>query len=126
MGLIRARIILHNPVSAELSPIEADALVDTDALHLCMPEHLALQLGLPELERRELTLADGSKRMIPYVGPVEIRFLNRRCFVGAMVLGDEPLLGAIPMEDMDLVIHPATREVTVNPLSPNFPTSVAK
>jgi transposase len=37
-----------------------------------------------------------------------------------------PLLGAIPMEDLDLVIHPATRTVTVNPASPNVPTSVAK
>ncbi len=43
-----------------------------------------------------------------------------------MVLGDEVLLGAIPMEDMDLVVHPATRTLAVNPASPNFPLSVAK
>ena len=72
------------------------------------------------------TLADGSKRMVSYVGPVEVRFGKRRCFVGAMVLGDETLLGAIPMEDMDLIVRPLTREVTVNPASPNFPSSIAK
>jgi hypothetical protein len=64
--------------------------------------------------------------LVPYMGPIEVRFQNRRCFVGAMVLGDEALLGAIPMEDLDLVLHPATREIRVNPASPNVPTSVAK
>ena len=45
---------------------------------------------------------------------------------GALVLGDEILLGAVPMEDMDLVVSPATRSVTVNPASPNVPSSTAK
>jgi clan AA aspartic protease len=95
-------------------------------VHLCIPEHVAIQLGFRELEQREVTLADGSKRLVPYVGPVEVRFANRRCFAGAMIMGDEVLLGAIPMEDMDLVVRPLTREVLVNPLSPNVPSSLAK
>ena len=44
----------------------------------------------------------------------------------ALVMGDTPLLGAIPMEDMDLVVVPRTREVIVNPLNPDVGTSVAK
>jgi hypothetical protein len=43
-----------------------------------------------------------------------------------MVLGDEALLGAIPMEDMDLVVLPGTQSVAVNPANPNFAASVAK
>jgi clan AA aspartic protease len=109
-----------------LEPIEAKALADTSALHLCIPEHVAIQLELAELEKREVTLVDGSRHLMPYVGPVEVTFGNRRCFVGAMVMGDEVLLGAIPMEDMDLVVRPATREVFVNPASPNIPSSLAK
>jgi hypothetical protein len=73
-----------------------------------------------------VTLADGSETLIPYVGPVSVRSANRRCFVGALVMGDEVLLGAIPMEDMDLVVSPMRREVTVNPASPNIPSSLAK
>ena len=126
MGLVYAELTLRNPVDPSLSPITVRALADTGALHLCVPKHVALQLKLEELERREVTLADGSKQLIPYMGPIEVRFQNRRCYVGAMVLGDEALLGAIPMEDLDLVVHPATRTVAVNPLSPNIPTSVAK
>ncbi len=122
MGIIR----LANPVNPELSSIEVESLVDSGAMHLCIPEHIAIQLGLKEQEKREVTLADGSQRLIPYVGPVSVYFSNRRCFVGAMVMGDEVLLGAIPMEDMDLVVRPLTREVVVNPASPNIPSSLAK
>lgn len=120
-------LLLSNPLKPDLSPIETKALfADTGAMHLCIPDHVAIQLGLDEREKREVTLADGSKRLITYVGPIEVRFGNRRCFVGAMVIGNEVLLGAIPMEDMDLVIRPLTREVTVNPASPNVPSSIAK
>ena len=57
---------------------------------------------------------------------MEVRFRNRRCFTGAMVLGTEVLLGAIPMDDMDLVLRPQLQSVDVNPESPNIPMSVAK
>lgn len=63
---------------------------------------------------------------MPYVGPISVRFGKRQCFVGALVLGDEVLLGAVPMEDMDLVLNPARQEVTVNPASPNIPHSRVK
>ena len=43
-----------------------------------------------------------------------------------MVLGNEMLLGAIPMEDMDLVLRPQYQSIEVNPESPNIPLSVAK
>ena len=126
MGIAHTTLTLSNPVLGSLASMEVRALVDTGAMHLCIPEHVALQLQLTEHEKREVTLADGSRRLIPYAGPVEVRFGNRRCFVGAMVMGDEVLLGAIPMEDMDLVIRPMTRDVAVNPASPNVPSSLAK
>ena len=69
---------------------------------------------------------DVSKRLMAYVGPIEVHFANRRCFVGAMVMGDEAFLGAIPMEDLDLVVPPLTHEGTANPSSPNIPSSLAK
>ncbi len=126
MGLTHARLRLANARRPELAPIEVDALADTGALHLCIPEHVAIQLQLDELEKREITLADGSRRMVPYVGPVIISFANRQCYAGAMVIGDEALLGAIPLEDMDLVILPGTRQVAVNPANPNIAVSIAK
>jgi clan AA aspartic protease len=126
MGLCYAELTIGNARKTELSPIIITAMADTGALHLCIPQHVVMQLQLEELEKREVTLADGSKQLLPYVGPIHLRFGNRSGFMGAMVLGDEVLLGAIPMEDLDLVVHPASRTVTVNPLNPNFPASVVK
>jgi clan AA aspartic protease len=126
MGLIRGNVSLSNPHQPELSALSVNALADTGAVHLCIPEHLAIQLNLLVLEKREVVLADGQRRKVPYVGPVEVGFGNRRCFTGAMVLGNEVLLGAIPMEDMDLVLRPQLQSVEVNPESPNIPVSSAK
>ena len=106
MGLTRTTIELRNPLRPELAPLQVPALADTGAAYLCLPQHVASELGFAELERRDVTLADGSRRLVPYAGPVEVRFGNRRCFVGAMLTGDEVLLGAIPMEDLDLVVQP--------------------
>jgi clan AA aspartic protease len=126
MGLVRTGLRLSNPLHPDLAALDCLALADTGAMHLCIPEHIVLRLKLEEHEKREVTLADGSKRVIPYVGPVHVQFANRQCFVGAMVIGDEVLLGAIPMEDMDLVVRPLTQDVAVNPASPNIASSVVK
>ena len=126
MGLVSAKIILKNPSKVGLESIEVDALVDSGAVHLCIPEHVRIQLELDEIDKKEVTLADGSKKLIPYVGPIEIKFKNRVGFAGALVRGDQPLLGAIPMEDMDLVIIPDKKILDVNPDSPNIASSIAK
>jgi len=122
MGLVNVKLILKNPRKPELAPVEVDALADSGAVHLCIPPHVQIQLGLEEITKKEATLADGSKHLVPYVGPVEMRFKNRVGFSGALVLGDEVLLGAIPVEDMDLIVIPKTRTLDVNPASPNVAT----
>ena len=126
MGLQHASIELANARDDQLRPITVEALVDSGALHLCIPQRVAQQLSLPVLDQRTVAIADGSTKAVDYVGPVKVRFANRQCLVGALVLGDEPLLGAIPMEDMDLVIDPARRTLAVNPAHPNIAASVAK
>ena len=126
MGITRTTLQLRNPVRPNLAPLEVEALADTGAMYLCIPRHVALQMDLAVHEQREVILADGSEARVDYVGPVEVRFGNRRCFVGAMVLGNEVLLGAIPMEDMDLVVNTRTRQVTVHPDRPNLPGGPAK
>ncbi len=124
MGLIYTEIVLSNP-SKQLV-IQSRALADTGAIHLCIPKHIAIQLDLEEIEKREVIIADGSRQSVPYVGPIKLTFENRNCFVGALVLGDEILLGAIPMEDLDLVLYPSLRKVIVNPDNPNVAVSKVK
>ncbi len=120
MGLVYSNIILSNPVKPELKSIEVRCLVDTGSTYLCIPQHLATQLQIKEIETREATLSDGSSKTVPYAGPIKINFETRTCFVGTLILGDEVLLGAVPMEDMDLVVQPKLLKLTVNPESPNI------
>ncbi len=123
MGHAFAALELSNPRKPKLKAIRVRALADTGALMLCIPQHVAVQLRLETESEREVGVADGRKLTVPYVGPIRVAFDGRICFVGALVLGDEVLLGAVPMEDMDLVISPGRRTVTVNPESPNIPQS---
>lgn len=126
MGLIYANIELSNPVEAGIKPFNVRCLVDSGSTYLVLPQHVATQLSLKTLETREATIADGSSRTVPYAGPVRITFENRNCFVGALIMGDEVLLGAVPMEDMDLVIQPKLLRLSVNPESPNIARGYVK
>jgi len=93
MGLTSTRVQLANVRPPDLQPVEVDALADTGALHLCIPEHVSIQLELDEFDRREVTLADDSRRIVSYVGPLLLTVANRKGLAGAMVLGNEVLLG---------------------------------
>ena len=126
MGLAYAKIGLRNPKLEDKTYNGQKCLVDSGALHLCIPRHLQLQLKLDEFDQKEVTLADGRRELVPYVGPLEISFKNRKGFVGALVLGDEVLLGAIPIEDMDLVIIPSKKILDISPQNPNISASLAK
>ena len=119
-------INLSNPRDAALKALAVDALVDTGAATLCIPEHVSVQLKLSAIEQRAVTKADGKSQLVPYVGPIQVQFEKRTCFTGALVLGDTVLMGAVPLEDMDLVIHPREQKVTVNPQTPNIPSAIVK
>ena len=92
-----------------------EALVDTGAVMMAIPEEVALALGLRLLEIRSVTLADGSKRQIPKVGGMAIEILGRQMTCDAFVTpaGTAPLIGQIPLEGLDLIVDPGTREVRV-------------
>ncbi len=85
MGRIYADIRLGNPANPKPDELEISALVDTGAVHLCIPEHVALQLQLRELEQREVVTADGRRQLCAYVGPVSVEFHGRHCYTGAEI-----------------------------------------
>lgn len=126
MGLTYADIVLESTFRQRSLPVRA--LVDSGAVFMIIPSHVALQLGfdLEEVSTREVILADGSRKAVPMVGPLRVRFGDRHCDLSALVFGDEPLLGAVPMEMMDLVLNPATQTLSVNPASPYLPVALAK
>jgi clan AA aspartic protease len=111
---------------SDLEEITANSLVDMGALDLVIPEHVAIQLQLKDLKPREVHLADGSRKMVRYVGPIKVEMMGRDCVTAAAVMGDQVLLGAIPMEAMDMIVHPRSQQVAPNPESPNVPMFLAK
>lgn len=131
MGLVYAEIdiisvddiVLHRRGflnEKEIKQTTVTALVDSGAYMLSINENIKTQLDLPVIENQFVTLADESTIEVAVVGPVEVRFENRSTTVRAIVMpGDaEVLLGAIPMEDMDVLIDPRQRKLVVNPKHP--------
>ena len=126
MGLTYANLKLTNLFNQ--ASIEVNALVDCGATFLCIPENAAAQLGFDttEVSQQLVTLANGHQVKVPKVAPVKIEFANRSYVTEALVMGDEALMGVLPLEAMDLVIHPKTQTLSVNPEHPNFPVALAK
>jgi clan AA aspartic protease len=125
MGIVYQQIRIYNAARPDLEEIDAKAIVDTGAIDLCIPRHIVNQLKLETVEQREVTYADGPKEVVDYVGPVKIECFGRHAFTGAMVMGDTVLLGAIPMESMDLLVDPRRLQLIPNPENPNIPGALA-
>ena len=128
MGLVRADIRLTRPFASSegRQPLVVTALVDTGAVFLVIPEHARIQLDLEINGKVEVSLADGKRQLVAQCGPVRIDYENRHCHTDALVMGDEVLLGAIPMEAMDLVVIPREQRLAVNPASPNYVSAIVK
>ena len=134
MGLVEVQVELVNSDDLALCArgylphegvrrVTVSALVDTGACMLAVNEDVRSRLDLKKIDEKEAVLADGSKRKLDVVGPVDVRFENRATTVRAMVLpGDtQILLGAIPLEDMDVVVDSRQQRLIVNPESPSIP-----
>ena len=108
--------------------ITAPALVDSGATFMCVTEAMAQQLGFDtsEVSAQFVRVADGRQIKVPKIAPVEIAFENRTYVTEALVMGDEALMGVLPMEAMDLQIDPRRQRIIVNPDHPNYPVASAK
>ena len=131
MGLVYAQIRLTNADDIALSKrnyikkdeiryINVNAMVDSGAYMLAINESIKIQLGLDVIDEKTAQLADGSLVTLDVVGPIQVIFENRKAMCNAMVLSGETevLLGAIPMEEMDVLIHPKEQKLIVNPAHP--------
>ncbi len=106
----------------EIRRMPVRMLVDSGSFMMAINEDIQACLGFPVVEeKRPIELANGKLVRLDVVGPIKVRFANRMAICSAFVLpGDsEPLLGAIPMEEMDVLIHPKRLELVVNPMHPD-------
>jgi clan AA aspartic protease len=133
MGLVHAEIELINAGDLEMARrhfldqdevkrMFVNMLVDSGAYMMAINESIQQQLDLPFIDTRKSIMADGSIAEHDVVGPIIVKFKNRTATCNALVLqgNSEPLLGAIPMEEMDVIIHPLRQEMMVNPEHPYY------
>jgi clan AA aspartic protease len=133
MGLVYADIELingddmvlarkHHIGEEDIKRMHVNMLVDSGAYNLCINESIQEQMQFLVVEKRKAETADGRIVELDVVDNVQLRFKNRATTCRAMVLpgNSEPLLGAIPLEDMDVLIHPQRQELIVNPEHPYF------
>ena len=125
MGYVYTDIILKNTKDvifarsgiindSEIRQTVVQAMVDTGAGTLIINEAIRRELGLGIMEERYITLADKTRKLCELTEPVEIHWKNRSTTQRAVVLAgaEEVLLGAIPLEDMDLMVDPVHGELT--------------
>ena len=117
MGLTYADITLTNGFDQdkfeegyieehEIRSTTIRALVDSGALMLVIPSKVCVELGLTIKTFRNAVMANGQEEEVPITSVVQVQWNNRTTLVQAAVTGDEPLLGAIPMEGLDVVVDP--------------------
>jgi clan AA aspartic protease len=120
MGYVYADITLRNAFDVgeyirgvvqepDIRQVTLQAMVDTGAGTLIINEAVRQALGLVVIGEQPATLADRAVKTCKYTDPVMIHWGNRSTAVQAVVMegADEILLGAIPLEAMDLIVDPA-------------------
>ena len=124
MGTVYAEITLKNVVDAarvrdgqikeqDIRSATVTALVDTGAMTLVITEKLYQTLGLSKVGERMIRTASGQRLACTVSEPVDIHWKNRSSSQRAVVIpgAEDVLLGAIPLEDMDLMVNPVTQEL---------------
>lgn len=119
-------VVLHRhgwlPESG-IKKVTCRAMVDSGAWDLVITDVVQRQLNLPVIDRQAVEMADETTIEVDVVGPIKVRFENKTTIANAIVLPgtSEVLLGAYPMEGLDVMIDPKGERLLVNPPWPNNP-----
>ena len=132
MGLTYAKIELVNQYDeykcadgdlekSKIRCVEVNMLIDIGAIRMAINEEILNKLGLKRGFMMRASLADGSIRTLELVSGIKVCFGDRSCYTDAFVLpgNTEPLLGAIPLEAMDLAVIPSENKLQYNPQHPD-------
>jgi clan AA aspartic protease len=129
VGVFRVKTKIKNWQNRYLPPEErgeevvCDALVDTGAAELALPAEMISRLRLELLGTVEVSTADGGRHEHRVFGIAEVEVQGRTSQVRAIEVphGAEPLLGAVPLEEMDWHVAPSGKALVPNPKSPDKP-----
>jgi len=129
MGVFRVPVKVRNwqnrhlPRGKQGKEIDCEALVESGAAEFALPVELLEPLRLEYLGEVRVYTADAGEHDYRVFGIAEVAVQGRVCQVRVIELphGAEPLLGAVPLEEMDWHISPAEKRLVPNPKSPEKP-----
>lgn len=132
MGEVRVKVKLINTLDRALArrgkiedkdirSYEADALVNTVAVSSVVPANVMQQLGLQSDGQRVAEYADGRQDIVELTEPITFDIIGRKTTEGAMVLGDEVIIGQTILEVLDLLVDCNNKLVIPNPAHPDQP-----
>ncbi len=120
----RFMFLEDNKNEEEIRTYEMDAVVDTGAVMLILPQDVIEELGLKVLRTVVVTYADERKEERPVAGTVTItigkRFMNTDCIVGPPA--SEALIGQVILEELDLIPDCQKQTLSPRPESPIYPS----
>ncbi len=134
MGKIETRIELENTGDRiafrrglapedEIRTYKLEALVDTGAVMMLLPEDVVDELGLETQRTVRVSYADNRKEKRNVAGPVTVkigdRSTNTDCIIGPS--GCDPLIGQVILEEMDLLADCNNHTLLPRPESPDYP-----
>ena len=124
MGTVFAEITLKNASDTgkaqeglfkeeDIRSVTVNSIVDTGSMSLVITEELRQKLGLRINGEKSVRTANGQRVSCGLTEAVEIHWKNRISILSAVVIpgAEFVLLGAIPLEDMDLMVNPVTQEL---------------
>ena len=109
MGAFRVPVKVRNwqnrylPTERRGEEVQCDALVDSGAAELALPIELIERLRLEHLGDVRVHTADGGEHDDRVFGIAEVEVQGRVCQLRVIEFlhGAEPLLGAVPLKEMD-------------------------
>lgn len=135
MGEIRVKVRFENEMDASLCQlgklakrkvraVKVEAIVDTGAVMMLLPQELVERLGLRIIDKTTVTLADDRKVEMDRAGGVCVTIAERSMVIDCLVgpPGSAPLIGQLLIEGLDLIPDPVKRTLTPRPESPFRPT----
>lgn len=137
MGEVRSLVKLTNAVDlalvrrnlaspGEVRSLEANALIDTEAVSFVLPSSVVERLGLARPFKQVAEYADGRREEVDVTEPVLVELMGRHTNEEALVLGDEVILGQTILEKIDLHVDCRERRLLPNPAHPDQPVLKVK
>ncbi len=122
MGRVTEMIRLTNIFEPERS-VEIEALIDTGATMISVPQKVVDELGLRKMREKTVRYGNGETEVKSVYGVVTVEIKGRAAEFDVLA---EPkttraLVGQILLEDLDFIVDPGARKLIPNPRSPEMP-----